>query len=346
MPKHSVLYTPRGLDSELVKVGRPCTQPRALEIADAIHHQVQRRRKCGMVKAYQVDQGEVATPTRDIAASTPAHAWRVLTGPNTRYIRCDVITLGAVIGSGTPFLTLVSTTDATGAQLARVADAAAPGATLSPDSLQQHSAVVEVAPDTVQAITLEQNDPTSTVRILSATLHEHPINSVDTADDLIAIAVNQFTPGDHIIDTENDDLAIGVQRLRRWSKKLLHSDSGEVQTTAVLVANRIDLTTRVAGNPPATLHQWDVSSSVNLPETTDVNVTCAVLARTSASTGTVRFAFGGTTVDVAAIGALNTYTGSGTCAKLTDTLSYQAWLAAAGTLFVYGRWCWETAEAV
>lgn len=345
MPRHSVLYTPRGIDSELVKVGRPCVQPRALELADAIHHQLQRRRKCGLAKAYQVDQSEVATPTRDTTASIPAHAWRVLTGPNTRYVRVDVLTLGAVVASGTPFLTLLSTTDATGMQFARVADAAAPGSTLADAALQQHSAVVEVTPNTLEDVTVEQNSATSQVRILSAVLHEHPIGTVDTADDPIAIQVNQFNPGEHVVDVENEDLPLGLASLRRYHKKILHSDAGEVQATAVGAANRIDLTTRVAGNPPADLQQWDVYPSVNLPQTVGNAVTCAVLARTSASTGTVRFAFGGANVDVGAIGALAVYSASGSCAKGSDTLSYQAYLAAAGTLFVYGRWCWETVEA-
>jgi hypothetical protein len=320
-------------------------QPRALELADAVHHQLQRRRKCGMVKAYQVDQSEVATPTRDTSGTVPAHAWRVLTGPNTRYLRVDVLTLGAVSGSGTPYLTLVSTTDPTGATFARVPDAAAPGSVIASAALQQHSAVVEVTPNTSEDVTIEQNSATSTVRILCATLHEHPSNSVDTADDAIAIAVTQFTPGEDIVDAENDDLPLGLQLLRRRHKKILHADAGEVQTTAVGLANRIDLTTRVAGNPPATLHQWDVYPSVNLPETVGVSVTCAVLARTSASTGTVRFAFGSASVDVGGIGALAVYSTTGSCAKLSDTLSYQAYLAAAGTLFVYGRWCWENVEA-
>lgn len=345
MAKHSVIRTPRGIDFEYVKVGRPCIQPRGLEIADMVHHIVQMRRKRGMSAVYQVDQGEVATPTRDSSGSIPAHSWRYLTGPNTRYVRCDVLTLGAVSGSGDPYLTLQSSTDGTGQSFAWVVDAAAPGGVIADDVLQLHSAIVEVSPSTLETISVQQNNTTSLVRILSAVVHEHPIGSVDTTDDAVAIALNNYSAGTNIIYTEYDDLPVGVQSMRRYGKKLLFSSAKEWTTTATPSTSREDFTSRVAGNPPATLHQWDIYPSVNLPETAAVAATAVVLAKASASSGNVRFDLGSTDIDVTAITALGLYSQTGTLAKSSDTLSLQGWSNAAATLTVYGAWLWEDEEA-
>src|SRR5688572_26369653 len=131
MPIFSVPPFPTGIDDELCKTGRPCIAPRAYAFGNLIHHQVQRRRKTAQIN-YQVDSSEVATPTRDSTASIPSHRVRFLTGPNTRFVRVDVLALGATDGTSTDAgLAVVSTTAPSGSELSfnPVAETAAPTAT-------------------------------------------------------------------------------------------------------------------------------------------------------------------------------------------------------------------------
>lgn len=343
----SAPWSPRGIDMEMVKVGRPCIQPRALAVADAVHHMAQRRRITGHATAYQPGDGELATPTRVGSATVPSIGFRHLTGPNSRYIRVSVWTLGAVAASGTAFLTVTTTTDGTGVTSARAPDAAAPGTTIDTNVVQCfHFPAVEVTPNSVEDIAIVQNSSSSLVRILSAVVYEVPIGMVDSTADAIYVNLDNYEPGTQIIDTENDDLVLVPNLLRRNHKKLLYSDAREAQVTDVGVANRRDITTWVSGNPPASRAQWRVFPSVNLPETSGVSVTCVVLGRATAGTGSVQFSFGGgTNITPGGIGALGIATATGSITEVTETVSVEPYISVAGTFFVYGTWVYENLEA-
>lgn len=350
MAKFTCIYTPQGLDFDLVKVGRPCTQPRALALADLIHHQVQYRRKGWAVTAYQVDSNEVATPSRDVTGGVPGHRTRFLTGRNTRFVRVHVLTLGGSNVSSTPTdqsLILTSTTDSTGVTFAEVSQVPAPSSTIDPSTLQGWEATVEVSANTVEILSVEQTNSSNPVRVLSVSVEEMACPSVDTADDAVSLNLDEFAPGTDIIDTEYDDLPTALQSLRRFHKKILFHSGIELQTTANGAANRMDFYTRSTGSPPASLLQWDVYPSVNLPETSGIAVTCAVLATASASTATVRFAFGSGDIDVSVPSAsgLDWFTNTGSISKSSDTLSLQGYNGAAATLTVYAAVVTEDSEA-
>lgn len=344
----SAPWAPRGIDFDPVKVGRPCIQPRALEIVDLIHHMVQRRRVTGGAVMYQIGAGELTTPTRLGTATVSNHAFIHLASPNARFIRVTVWTLGSTgSGAADPYLTCTTTTDAVGQVFARVPHAAAPGASFTDAALQPHSATVQITPGGLEQVTLVQNSTSDSVRIVSAIVRELPIDTVDPdGADAHFLNPDNFEPGTQIIDTENDDLALGIALVRRQHKKLLYSDAVAAEITDVGVANRRDLLTRSTGNPPADPAYWNVYPSVNLPETATVGVTCYVLGRATAGTATLRFAFsGGSNIDVGGIGALALYTAAGSITKVADTLSTQGYLSVAGTFYHYGSWCYENWEA-
>lgn len=338
---------PRGIDFDPVKVGRPCIQPRALEVIDAIHHHVQWRRMTGGCVAYQAGAAELTTPTRLGTATIPNHGFYHLVSPNARFIRVTVWTAGATgSGAADPYLTCTTTTDGTGAVFARVPHAGAPGASFTDDAVQVHSATVEVTPGSLEAVTLVQNSTSDAVRIISAVVREVPIGTVDPdGADALYINPDNFEPGTHIIDTENDDLPLGMNLLRRQGKKLLHSDNVEARITDVGVANRRDILSWSTGAPPADPANWNIYPSVNLPETSGVAVTCYVLGRATAGVGTLRFAFSGGNIDVGAIGPLGIYTGTGSIAKVSDTLSKQGYISVAGTFYHYASFVVEDREA-
>lgn len=345
MTQYAAPWSPRGIDFDMVRVGEPCIQPRALAVADLIHHQAQRRRITGHAVAYQPGDAELATPNRVGSATIPCHAFRYLVGPNTRFVRVSIWTLGAAGSVGTQFLTVTTTTDGAGVTTGRVVDAAAPGTTVDADVLQVFSVHVEVTPGTLETVTIVQNSVTHTVRILSVIVTELPIAMVDSMADAVYINLDNFEPGTQIVDTENDDLVLGQNLLRRRHKKLLHSDAREAAITDVGVANRRDIGTWVSGNPPAERLQWGIYPSVNLPETATVAVTCVVLGRATAGTGSVQFSFSGGSATVINIGALGLYAVAGTIAKGSDTVSVEPYISVAGTLFVYGYWVYENVEA-
>lgn len=344
----SVPYTPSGIDFDPTKVGRPVIQPRALELVNLIHHHVQRRRMTGGAVAYQANSGELSAPSRIGSATVSNHQFVHFAGPNARWIRVTVWTLGAAgSGAADPYITCTTTTDAVGVTFAHVAHAAAPGASLTDDAVGVHSATVQVTPNQQETVTLVQNNASDSVRILSAVVREVPISEVvtDGVADALYINPDNFEPGTSIVDTENDDLPLGVAILRRQHKKLLHSDCVAAQTTDVGAANQRDILTWSSGNPPADKGMWNIYPSVILPETAAVSVTCVVLGRATAGTGTVNFAFNGGAISVGAIGALNLYTNTGTCAKGSDNLYVTQYGSDPGTVYTYGRWVYENWEA-
>lgn len=347
MTDFSVPWSPRGIDNEMVKVGRPCIEPRALAVADLVHHQVQRRRMMGHCVAYQPGDAELTTPTLIGSATVPSHTFRHYAGPNARFVRVTIWTLGAVTGTGTPFLTVKTTTDATGVTTARVSDADAPGTSINVAELGVYTATVEITPNQVEDVTIVQNHTTSLVRILSAIVTEMPIGEIDTTADSIYINLDNYEAGTPIIDTENDDLVLAQNLLRRQHKKLLFSDAREAQVTDVGAANQRDILTWVSGNPPASRGQWNLYPSVNLPETSGVSVTVVSLIRATAGTGTVQFSFSGgsQTVTRTAAAGLGVATATTTCAKSSDTLSIEVYGSDAGTVYYYGGWVYENWEA-
>lgn len=346
MAKQHVPRVFRAMDFENVKVGRACTSPKAHAIADNFHHQQQWRRKLGHVGAYQVDESEVSSPSR-YAASTADYTWRYLPSYGCRYVRVGVLTLGATgptptVATQQALLNASSTTDA-GADFAHVAQQAAPAGTLDVQALNYYSKILQVAPGSgapayEDVIITQGADVANTkVRILSLAMEEFPLATIDPTVDTWAINKANYTPGDDIIDTEYDDLPIACQILRRTHKKAF-SLCKEMQTNS---AAFVDLVTKSGAN----LLQYDLDLSVNLPETANTAVQVRALASSTDTAGTVRFAFGGTNLDLTINNAAPTwFATTGTITKGTDTVSFQG-KDDAGTLVVYQLEVYETNEA-
>lgn len=341
MTVHAVPPRFTGIDFEPCKVGRPVISARAYQIADGVHHMLQVRRKCGLTAVYQVD-----VPSTRGAAAGEQHRWDYLTGYHTRWIRVDVTTLGGVASTSTAAgLILTTTTDPVGVYMAPVVDAAAPGATLDEDVVQTWSAVIQVAPNAVETVDVDQVSVTDLVRILGISITEMPLYQIDTATDAAAVALNQFASGEEIIATEYDDLCLGVQNTRRFHKKILFQSCKQLATNNELVGNIEDLHTKSIAN----LLQFDYFTSVSLPELVDpsVNVAAYVYAQTTGGgTGTVRFACTGGNIDIAGIGALGNYAATGTVNRGQGTVSLQGYVSAPGTLTVYSAVLLEVSTAI
>ncbi len=339
----------RALDDELVKVGRGCISPKARLLAENIRHQFCHRRKGTMAAVYQCGETEVVTPTRHAAGSWE-HEWRYLTGYNTRWVRVQVLTLGAT--SPTPWvatdesrLSCQTSTDA-GGDFGHATVHAAPTTTLSTQALLHDSKILEVTENSLEDVTVKQGaDLASTlVRILAVVVEEMPVPTVDAAVDTWALPETQWTPGTDIIDTEYDDIPIAMQTLRRHHKKLLWSLGKEVITT------RTDQHDAIAGRDGSgNIHRFDLDTSVNRPQTTGTAVTVRVLAEDSVvNNGQVRFVFSGSTLSITNITtggpAWYVLTGS-SIVKGAETLSFQLDQTGAGTLTVYQAEVYEDVEA-
>lgn len=332
----------RALDTELVKVGRGCVSAKARLLAENLRHQFCWRRKCGMAAVYQAGETEVVTPTRYTGGSTP-YVWRYPPGYNTRWVRVSVLTLGATTPS--PWtdtdrsrLTTSTSTDA-GGDFGFASVAANPTTTLSAQNLQADRKILQV--DAIfdggasEDVTVDQGGDLARtlVRVLAVVVEEMPVPSIDVTVDTWALPETQWTPGTDIIDTEYDDLPVAMQTLRMRHKKVLWSLGKEIITT------RTDQHDAIAGRDGAGgILRYDIETSVNLPETSGVSVTCRVLAEDSAvNNGQVKFVFSGGTLTINNVttGGPAWYGVTGTIAELTDTLSFQLDQTGAGTLTIY-----------
>lgn len=336
----------RALDDELVKVGRACVSAKARLVAEDITHQLCWRRKGTMAACYQVDEGEVSTPTR---YGTIPHVWRYTAGYNTRWLRVQVLTLGATTTSTkTDESRLAASTSTEAASdFAHVAFAAAPTSTLAPLDLQRHvHPMMAVTPDGGEDVTVTQGGDSARtlVRVLSVAVEEMPVPTVDPTVDTWALLDAQWTPGTDIIDTEYDDLPLAAQTLRQKHKKVLWTLGKEMRITNTAFVDLVAGRDGLGG-----ILRYDLDTSVNRPETSGTAVTCRVYAEdTVATNGTVRFAFSGGNVDV--VNITNTgpawYSATGTIAKGAETLSIQGKNTAAGTLTVYAAEVIEIPEVV
>ncbi len=308
----------RALDDELVKVGRGCVSAKALYLCDNFHHQMVKRRRCGMVVAYQVDEAEVATPTRD-TASTADHLWRYLPAYGCRWMRIHVLTLGGTYSTtATDQARLVgSTTTDAGGDFAECAYADAPTATLATRSLGLYAKQLQVSPiSALETVTVSQGGDVARtqVRILSVAVEDLPDPTIDPGVDLWAQDPAKWVSGTDIIDTEYDDIPLAcTHTLRRYHKKVLWYCGKEIRATNTAF---VDL---VAGRDGAGgILRYDIESSVNRPQTPYIAVTVRVFAEDSvALNGTVRFAFQFGNIDVPNItnGGPAWYTATGTIAK-------------------------------
>lgn len=347
MAKISCQMVAPGLDDELVEVGRPVTAAKIRLIAEAINAQVARRRKNPGLIVYQRDQSNV---TRGLPGSSTDHAFRWLTGPVTTHCYVAALTLGGVAGTGTARIRARTASAGDDKSLGRGDDLAA----TFPDNVRLHlpTSALEVDPDTVETLTVEQDLVTTTARILAIGVQELSLNELDTAEHIIGgnfggMDPSRFVPGQDITSPFYSTLALELARQRRRQKKLLWSNGKECATDAAAYE---DLTTR----SPTTLHQWDYHSSVTLPETADPSVTATfdVLAQAiggGAPTGDVRIvsAAGPTVTASLTNGTLQWWTGTGLINRGSGSFSVQARMTGTATsVRIYSRTLYELKETV
>lgn len=267
---------PVGLDDEPVKVGRSVISAKAKVIADAIHHEVSYRRQRGMLCCYQTDQYDTSR----------THRWEYRTGPNADWVWIKALTLGTVTNQTYGSLIAATTTQPAGVNFAHERSSPNPTATLAPEYLS-HNTIIRGVNDGCNVedvtITREVGSSASAVRILALSVDEASEGEAFSTDD-VYLNSGLFRPGNDIDQDDYDDIALGVEYLRRRHKKVLHSTC-KVLTTTANAPNWQDMYTGSVGNPPANRLCFDVYPSVNRPETANVSCTAKFYANDSGGAG-------------------------------------------------------------
>lgn len=330
---------PVGLDDDVCKVGRSVISSKAKTIADAIHHEVCFRRQRGMLCCYQTDQYDTSR----------THRWRYVTGPNADWIWIKALTLGTVTNQ--TYGSLIATTTTDGPEnFAHERAAPNPTATLAPEYLS-HNTTVQGINDgcNVEDITItrEVAYPATAVRILALSCDECSAGEVFTSgamQDDVYVDSALYRPSRDIDQDDYDDLALGVEYMRRRHKKILHSTC-KVLTTTANAPNYQDMYTGSIGNPPGSQLRYDVYPSVNRPETTNVAFTARVYATDSGGAGgavAVTSSIGTYTV---AVGAAGFYTITGFVAKGSDYVTVWGYASATNTLTLESVVVYDATEA-
>lgn len=336
---------PNGIDFELTQTGQPVRRALMEGFAQIIAHQWARRLVTPGLCAYQRDQYDT---TRGHPAAGDGHTWFVPIGPATRWVRVEALVMGAIASAGTAQLVCTSDTDATGVLMDAIDDAPA----VFPGRVSYHIVeYLEVTPNTVEGIYIDQTDASSLVRILSLGVFPIPKPSLDVVEDVVGgdfvgFDASLFPAGENIV-TENLVLAqslLAINRLRRLHKKVLFSNRKEHNCTAAAYIDLIGGANRV---------QDDYDPSVTLPQTADpaCSVTLDVLAVASGGggpTGNVRLRNNaGVAITAAITGTLGIFSATASVARAASTWSYEARMTGTATnLRVLGSTAVEDAEAI
>lgn len=327
----------RGLDRELVKVGRPVRGNKALAVVDDIHHCWAYRRKHGLKLSYMFGHGEITTPTRGVGAND-AYYFTHTTGPHTQWVRVNVIVQGASGTSGAPALTLA------------VSGGAAQDFAISPraggdNPLQRFAILAAVTPDTTETFVIDQSAGATPVRVVSIGLDEVPDRFVRTADSGITpsgiVAPSEFAGGTDIIDSEHDDPFVAAQQLRRYHVPVVFSCGKHFSTTSAAYTAIALGSTGLA---------WTLYLAPVLSERTGTSVTCRVFGTDSTGAGAganghVRFTWADASTTIVDVNAASQwYSNTATIGKNSDSAIIQL-RSEGGTINVYAIVIEQTAEA-
>lgn len=344
-----------GADDELTKVGRDVVQSKMLPIAEIVNHILMWRMRNLGGACYLRDQWNV---TRGLPGGTDAHTFQYRTGPTARRLRVSVLTLGAVAGTGNARVGVRTTTQAGLVYLDVIQDTAAATFPSAPNAGVLRECVTDharVTPDSIETISIEQANSTTTVRILGINIEELPRPQMSLTGDVtggtfLGIDTARYQAGTDIIDTDVSPGVLAENTLRRLWKKVVFSNMKFLSTDSAVYECLV-------GKAARTL-RWNYYPSVTLPETADPanNIVIAVLGAPvggAGPTGDVRlFTAGGTPVNVnfPNIGAappIQIRTATVPIPRAGSTWSYEARATGTATeMDVYGCLAFENFEPV